>query len=254
MALKVLPNSSPNCQADADLWNNGLVLLRCDFLDLGFGRITPLLTSYDKCAPWTDIGFFNSRTGQGLNIAFLRHWAVGPTSKRMNFAVYATNKTAAVIAVNAMFNNSGYTTELASQLRALSNNSASYTSPGTTIQAPTTSIPFASLPDGYNASTLKAFTFVYGKGEDYTSSGGVGEGVVRRRIGSTDNSVGRDYTVFNINWWNGARLEPSDTYSNRGYYFASNLGSVKATADSLRLKVAIDEVEVERNNGHLAGQ
>ena len=177
MALKVLPNSSPNCQADADLWNNGLVLLRCDFLDLGFGRITPLLTSYDKCAPWTDIGFFNSRTGQGLNIAFLRHWAVGPTSKRMNFAVYAKNKTAAVIAVNAMFNNSGYTTELAIQLRALSKNSASYTSPGTTIQAPTTSIPFASLPDGYNARTLKAFTFVYGKGEDYTSSGGVGEGV-----------------------------------------------------------------------------
>ena len=244
MTLKVAPGSSPNCEADSAYWNNGMVQLRCDFHDTGFGRITPLHASYDKCAPWTDIGLFNSRTGQGLNIAYLRHWAMGPTSKKMNFVVYATDKAAAVTAVNTMFNNVGQTTQLAIELRALSKNYASFTSPGTTIQAPTRSIPFASLPPGYDPSSLKAFTFIYGKGEDYTPGGGVGEGVARRRIGSTDNTFGRDYTVFNINWWNGARLKPSSTYSNRAYYFASNLGSVKATADSLRLKVAVDKIEV----------
>jgi hypothetical protein len=244
MALKVAPNSSPNCVADTASWNNGMVQLYCEFHDTGFGRITPLHTSYDKCAPWTDIGLFNSRTGQGLNIAYLRHWVMSPTNKKMNFVVYATDKVAAVTAVNTMFNNVGQTTALAIELRALSKNYASFTSPGTTIQAPTRSIPFASLPPGYDPSSLKAFTFVYGQGEDYISGGGVGEGVSRRRIGSTDNSAGRDYTVFNINWWNGARLKPSSTYSNRAYYFASNLGSVKATADSLRLNVTVDKIEV----------
>ena len=237
MALKVAPGSSPNCEADSAYWNHGMVQLCCDFHDTGFGRITPLHALYDKCALWMDIGLFNSRTGQGLNIAYLRHWAMGPTSKKMN-------KAAAMTAVNTMFNNVGQTTELAIELRTLSKNYASFTSLGTTIQAPTRSISFASLPPGYDPSSLKAFTFIYGKGEDYTSGGGVGEGVGRRRIGSTDNTFGRDYTVFNINWWNGARLKPSSTYSNRAYYFASNLGNVKTTADSLRLKVAVDKIEV----------
>ena len=145
-------------------------------------------------------------------------------------------------AVNAMFNNVGQTTALAIELRALSKNYESLTVPQT-IQLPSTSIPFRSLPVGHDPSTLKAFKFVYGKGEDY-GTGGV-EGLGRRRIGDTTNIGGRDTTVFSVNWQSGARLQPSSTYTNRGYYFASNLGSVKDTADSLRVKVAIDEVELE---------
>jgi hypothetical protein len=245
MALKVSSNSSPNCEF-VELTTDGLVSLRCDFHDLGFGRSNPSspLTSYGKCAPWTDIGLFNSRTGQGLNIFHLKQWSNGPTSKKMIFTVYATNRTASINTVNAMFSNVGHTTELDIELRPLRKNRESLSSPGTTIQSPTMGIPFQTLPVEYNPSALKTFTYVYGKGGDYPLNNIPGLG--RRRMGSSSEIGGRDYTVFSVNWQTGASLKPSETYTNRGYYFASNLGSVKATADSLRNKVVIDKIEWEQ--------
>ena len=243
MELKVAINSSPNCVSESWLWN-GMVQLRCDFHDTGVGRIVASLTSYNTCAPWTDIGLINGRTGQGLNIFYLRNWATSPSNKQLFFVVHATDKIAAETAVNSMFNNVGQTTELAIELRALRKNHSYFTSPGTTIQPPTASIPYEFLPAEYDPRSLNAFTFVYGKGEDY-GTGGV-DGLGRRRIGDTTNIGGRDTTVFSVNWQSGARLQPSSTYTNRGYYFASNLGSVKETAASLRVKVAIDQIELEQ--------
>lgn len=64
--LKVAANSPANCAAHPNTkqWWNGLVLLRCDFHDTGFGISPWKLTSYDSCSPWTDIGLFNSLTGR----------------------------------------------------------------------------------------------------------------------------------------------------------------------------------------------
>jgi hypothetical protein len=241
MALKVSSNSSPNCVSNG-LTTDGLVSLQCDFHDVGFGRINPSypMTSYGKCAPWTDIGLFNSRTGQGLNIFHLKQWSFSPTSKRMTFVVYATDMVASQNAVNSMFNNVGHAADLAIELRALRKNREMYFTPGTKIQSPTMGIPFQTLPAEYNPSALNTFTYVYGRGEDYSLNAIPGVG--RRRMGSTGEFKGRDYTVFSVNWQTGAKLEPSSTYTNRGYYFASDLGSVKATADSLRNKVVIDKI------------
>ena len=63
--LKVAANSPANCAAHkSEQWWNGLVLLRCDFHDTGYGESPWRLTSYDSCSPWTDIGLFNSLTGR----------------------------------------------------------------------------------------------------------------------------------------------------------------------------------------------
>ena len=87
--------------------------------------------------------------------------------------------------------------------------------------------------------SMLSFSFFLSR--DYGSGGSVG-GTGRRRLGTST----RDYTVFTINWWsNGARLQAGSTYSNRGYYAATNLGSVEATAEGLLPDVAIDEIGQE---------
>lgn len=238
--LKVAANSPAGCvpHNNQAQWWNGLVLLQCDFHDTGFGQSKWPLTSYDSCSPWTDIGLFNSRTGRGVHVAYLRHWSFLPNDKKLWFAVYSTDGWGAASVVNDIFHNVG-NADLSIVLRPLRKSSAFPMVEATSL----TKLPLASVPEGYNPSNLAAFTYVYGKGEDYVPS--IVEGRGRRRVGSTDNAKGRDYTVFVINWHNGARLEPSSTYTNRGYYFASNLGSVHETAGSLRSKVAIDEIALE---------
>jgi hypothetical protein len=138
--------------------------------------------------------------------------------------------------VNNIFSNVGNVNALPIEVRPLRK---SATFPQVEASA-LTKLPLASVPAEYNPSNLAAFTYVYGKGEDYIPS--IVEGISRRRIGSTDNVNGRDFTVFNVNWYSGARLEAGSTYTNRGYYFGSNLGNVQETAASLRSKVAIDEL------------
>ena len=58
--------------------------------------------------------------------------------------------------------------------------------------------------------------------------------------------LGGLYTVFTIKWLGGgARLQAGSTYANRGYYFNSELGNVKATADDLLTNTFVDEVGLE---------
>lgn len=174
-----------------------------------------------------------------MHVAFLRHWSYYATDKKLWFAVYSTDKITAVNTVNDIFNNIGNINALPIEVRPLQK---SATFPQVETSA-LTKLPLAFVPVDYNPSNLAAFTYVYGKGEDYIPD--IVEGKSRRRIGSTDNISGRDYTVFNVNWYSGARLEAGSTYTNRGYYFGSNLGNVQETAASLRSKVAIDEIRFE---------
>lgn len=171
-----------------------------------------------------------------MHVALLRHWSYKPDDKKLWFAVYSKDGPAAASIVNNIFSNVGNVNALPIEVRPLRK---SATFPQVEASA-LTKLPLASVPADYNPSNLAAFTYVYGKGEDYIPS--IVEGKSRRRIGSTDNVNGRDFTVFNVNWYSGARLEAGSTYTNRGYYFGSNLGNVQETAASLRSKVAIDEL------------
>ncbi|EJK54923.1 hypothetical protein THAOC_25402, partial [Thalassiosira oceanica] len=108
-----------------------------------------------------------------------------------------------------------------------------------------------SPPAGYNPGvTESAFTYVYGRGEDYSQlpSPNAGDGSVtgtsRRRWGTSD----RDYTVFTVNWLGQSRLKPGQTYINRSFQFASELGAVEALGEDLRDKVYVDQIdEVDYN-------
>lgn len=67
MELKVAANTSSPCVAHSNQASQGwlgLVMMTCDFHDLGFGSLDAIRTNYDLCSPWTDIGLFNSRTGR----------------------------------------------------------------------------------------------------------------------------------------------------------------------------------------------
>jgi hypothetical protein len=226
--LKVQPKSSPNCVFHA-IWN-GLVSLQCNMRDTLFGRTNPSLSSADPCAPWTNVGFYNEDTGEGLDVAFVRHWSYSPNNRRTYFAVYVVDdgtvatRDAAAAMVNAIFNNGGNADPLSIAVRPTSN--------------------IEEVPPSYDPASLNAFTFVYGDGAEYDNGGLTGR--TRRRVGSTVQGVGkRDYTVFTINWWDGARLQPGSTYVKRGYMFISDLGSVKTTADSLVNEVFVDQIDFE---------
>lgn len=208
-----------------DSARNNYIKLYCNFHDTGFGRTTPYLSGAGPCSPWSDVGFFNTRTNEYVRVQFVRHWSWGRTDERTYFNVYMTDGNEAINLVNSIFNNTGYDDDLLIDVRPTSTN--------------------LTIPSGYNPSTFNAFTFVYGEGkiacthliysqekvclliipllhytslfyidfyagEDYTGDGSV-PGYARRRIGSTTQGIGtRDYTVFTINWLGGgATLEVS---------------------------------------------
>jgi len=219
--LKVPANSSPNCIKHV-VWN-GLISLQCNMRDLGFGKSFPFLSSSEPCAPWTNIGFYNSITGEGVDVAFVRHWSFSPNNRRVYFAVYETDEQAAKDLVNGIFNNVGNSNPLPIEIR------------------PTSNVP--EVPAGYDPSSLPAFTYVYGKGPQYGD--GV-DGRSRRRLGSTEQGThARDYTVFTINWYGSSRLEAGSTYTNRAYMIASDLGSVETTAGALVSETFADEMGPE---------
>jgi hypothetical protein len=67
MELKVAAYTSNPCVAHSNQATQGwlgLVMITCDFHDSGFGSLNAILTNYDPCSPWTDIGLFNSHTGR----------------------------------------------------------------------------------------------------------------------------------------------------------------------------------------------
>eukprot|EP00584_Thalassiosira_punctigera_P005954 CAMPEP_0172540772 /NCGR_PEP_ID=MMETSP1067-20121228/11704_1 /TAXON_ID=265564 ORGANISM="Thalassiosira punctigera, Strain Tpunct2005C2" /NCGR_SAMPLE_ID=MMETSP1067 /ASSEMBLY_ACC=CAM_ASM_000444 /LENGTH=776 /DNA_ID=CAMNT_0013326685 /DNA_START=99 /DNA_END=2425 /DNA_ORIENTATION=+ len=222
--LRVLGNSSPSCATGA--YQKGVAELKCNFRDVGFGRTHVYLSSPDTAHPWVNFGFKNTRTGEVLEVAYVRHWSWLTTNQQTLFSIIASSKAAARDTVNAMFDNSNNSTILPIEIVALTP---------------------VSQAANYTPSALSAFTFVYGKGGEYGQ--GLG-GQSRRRVGSTAQGVGqRDYTVFTINWLgNGARLEAGSTYTNKAFMFTGPLGAVKATADGLVDKTHADEIDLERWN------
>jgi hypothetical protein len=237
MELKVDAGSTPNCTYHM-MWK-GLVSLQCNMHDTGFGEISPYSELVNECNPWTDIGLANSRTGEVLTVASVHHWSFSTGNKKSYFAVYSTNETEAIDMVNAIFDNSGYAKSLPIDIVPMIQSFLRWDS----TQTPPRRLPLVDVPASYDPGALSAFTIVYGKGRDY----GINlDGSSRRRIGSTSIGVGtRDFTVFTVNWL-GARLQPGSTYVNRGFYFSSDLGSVKSVADELVPNTFADRIGLEQ--------
>jgi hypothetical protein len=169
-------------------------------------------------------------------VALLKYWSWN-NDKKVWFAVYSKDKTTATNTLNEIFSNAGSADVLPIEMRPLRKSDTS-----TILEAtPLTKLPLASVPADYNPSAINAFTYVYGRGAANVAAGGNSQ----RRIGSTDHSQGRDFTVLEMSWAGQARLRAGDTYTNRGYYFSSNLGSVKETADILRDKIVVDKIGLE---------
>ena len=230
--LRVLPNNTANCQAYEDQWN-GLVQLKCGFHAGNFGHTFPSQDSFVSCAPWAEVGLFNRQTGEGINIAYLRHWSFNPADGLIHFAVYTSNKTEAITTVNSIFDNSLGGSNLDIDVRPVRR-----IFPQGSIRAPSTSLPLVATPSDYNPKSLETFTFVYGKADEY----GLGKsvpGLVKRRIGSTEvgTETSRDFSVFSVIWYGfsggSVRLIPGRTYVNRGYYFIDDLESVSSRANDL---------------------
>jgi hypothetical protein len=237
MELKVDAGNTPNCTFHM-MWKD-FVSLQCDMHDTGFGEISPYSELVSECYPWTDIGLENTRTGEVLTVASVHHWSFSTSNKKSYFAVYSTNELEAINMVNMIFDNSGFNASLPISIVPMIQ---SFPRRGA-AQTPPRRLPLVDVPVGYDPGTLNSFTIVYGKGQDY----GVNlDGRSRRRIGSTSVGVGtRDYTVFTINWYE-ARLQPGSTYVNRGFYFSSDLGSVKSMADELVPKTFADRIGLEQ--------
>merc|ERR1719356_1404311 len=171
------------------------------------------------------MGLKNTLTGGVLEVAHIKHWSWRSQDEDVFLAIYETDVTKAINTVNAFFDNTGNSNQLPIEIVVTTN--------------------VENVPIGYNPSnTESAFTFVYGKGRDYKAFGGSVDGFSRRRLGST----ARDYTVFTVNWLGGSNLGAGDTYINRSFVFASELGAVEAVGKALTDKVYVDQmVENEYN-------
>jgi len=256
MELIVKAGKTTDCLAYTELYNDRYVQLRCIMHDVGFGITMPNPdTLLSSCAPWLELGLYNSRTGRGVNVAFLRHWSYFPSDGRLHFAVYTSNKTEAITIVDSMFDNTNSTTDLMIDMRPTRRilPEGSIHAPSISMPLNTTTITTTTTTTNYNPSTLNTFTFVYGKAEEYGTS--TLPGNARRRIGSTEiGPMTRDYTVFTINWFGYAvRLVPGSSYVNRGYYFISELGNVEATANDLVEKTYATQINNEDWSPRMVG-
>lgn len=141
--LGVLPGG-PNCQVDTTEVVGDLVPLACDLrTSTGFGEA--VVNSN------TPIGLYNLISGQTLPVAFLKAWSLDDVADRkvyLSVAGYSNDPTAAIAYVNSIFANTG-TATMPIEIRSTVSTSA--------------------VPASYNPASLPAFTYVYGKGEDYTS-------------------------------------------------------------------------------------
>jgi len=96
-----------------------------------------------------------------------------------------------------------------------------------------------SVPPGYNPGALPAVTFVAGDGVSARTPGNF-----RRRLGSSSK---RDFNVYTVNYY-GDTVEAGYALSKRAFVFASDLVSVKETAESLKSNVVYDLIEETRYN------
>ncbi|KAL7554862.1 hypothetical protein ACHAWF_018423 [Thalassiosira exigua] len=212
-----VPAVGPGCQADdAPNPHGGLVALKCNFRSsTGFGQANANVDS--------KIAFYNPATGKSVQVAFVKHWSWDVDDYLVYFSLDIVDDGVnamedAIANVNDLFANSGPGI-LPIELRSLTETSAD------------------AIPQSYDPAALPAFTFVYGKGEEY--NGNVA-GTGRRRIGMASDQ--RDFAVFTNNWWNGASLGPGKTYLNRRFMFVSDLGSVEGIANDLATKTHITEI------------
>jgi hypothetical protein len=224
IVLEVPANSTPNCQ-DRGSFANGWEL-KCKMARTGFGQTSPYLnanTVVDPCAPWTvtNMGFYRTDTNEGFEATFIRHWTNNPASQDMFFRVDAASFEEARDMVHNVFDNTGNNQVLP-------------------IQFQVTPPAVSELPADYNPGALPSVTFVSGDGVSALTPG-----KFRRRIGSSN----RDYYVYTNNYYGGqALVEAGYALSKRAYFFASELASVKATADSLKSNVVYDLIEDTRYN------
>eukprot|EP00585_Thalassiosira_rotula_P007180 CAMPEP_0196161200 /NCGR_PEP_ID=MMETSP0910-20130528/47215_1 /TAXON_ID=49265 /ORGANISM="Thalassiosira rotula, Strain GSO102" /LENGTH=1412 /DNA_ID=CAMNT_0041426141 /DNA_START=120 /DNA_END=4358 /DNA_ORIENTATION=+ len=220
-----VPPEGPDCQFynTTDPYQ-GLVSLQCNLrTTTGFG-----FTDVNEDRP---IRFYNTITGKMVEVAFVKHWSLYGDDRRVYFSVFraddgvdGVNRNLAINEVNEIFAND-FTSTIPIEIRSPSETGSD-------------------VSPSYDPAPLPAFTYVYGKGEEYDTSGGDVSGWSRRRIGSTVDT--RDYTVFTINWLGTAKLRAGETYVNRGFKFSSDLGSVQATASNLNTKIYIDEIALEQ--------
>eukprot|EP00573_Skeletonema_grethae_P002718 CAMPEP_0201686088 /NCGR_PEP_ID=MMETSP0578-20130828/653_1 /ASSEMBLY_ACC=CAM_ASM_000663 /TAXON_ID=267565 /ORGANISM="Skeletonema grethea, Strain CCMP 1804" /LENGTH=955 /DNA_ID=CAMNT_0048170085 /DNA_START=103 /DNA_END=2970 /DNA_ORIENTATION=+ len=226
--LEVPANSTPQCE-DRGEFHNGYEL-KCKMRRTGFGHTTPYLsaaTVNDPCAPWagtdTKMGFYRSDTNEGFEATFIRHWSYSPAAQWMYFRVDAADFNTARDMVHSVFDNTGNNQVLPVQFQA--------TPPATSSN---------DVPLDYNPGALPSVTFVAGDGVSSLTPGDF-----RRRLGSSN----RDYYVYTNNYYGGqAKLEAGYALSKRAFFFASELSSVKATADSLKSNVVYDLIEETRYN------
>eukprot|EP00986_Skeletonema_menzelii_P001282 scaffold338_cov155-Skeletonema_menzelii.AAC.16 len=224
VVLEVPANSTPLCE-DRGSFANGWEL-RCEMVRTGFGQTFPYLsptTVTDPCAPWTEssLGFYRADTNEGFEATFIRHWSFAPASPHVYFRVDANSFEAAKDMVHNVFDNTGNSQVLP-------------------INFQVTPPAISNVPADYNPGALPSVTFVSGDGVSALTPG-----KFRRRIGSSN----RDYYIYTNNYYGGqALLEPGYALSKRAFFFASELASVKATADSLKSNVVYDLIEDTRYN------
>ena len=236
VVLEVPANSNPDCQDRANNpFPNGWEI-RCKMHSSGFGVTSPSLTAVaasDSCAPWTEakMGFYRPDTNEGFEATFIRHWSYSAGDNWLYLRVDAPNYIEAKNMVHSVFDNSNSDVPLSIRFQV--------TPPANVV------------PDGYNPAALPSVTFVAGYGVSVVAGYGVSGGngrFFRRRMGSS----ARDYTVYTINYYGGqVDLEAGYSLSKRAYVFAGPLGSVKATADSLKSNVVYDVIEDTRYNSRV---
>jgi len=232
MQLKVAPDSSPGCTEHAPKYDNTYnkyAVLQCNMRDTGFGKNTGFVSDdVFTCTPWVLLKFVNTVTGEALDVPYVRHFSWSPNDRIVYFGVNEMDTTTAIDMVNGMFDNTGNPDELLIDVRTFHG----------AIDA---------VPANYNPSNLKAFTYVYGRGEDFDGPGSIG-GRVQRRVGTTETLPHtRDYSVFTVRWFAfGARLPPGQTFNFRIYNFVGDLDSATEKADELLPGVFSTDIDPEQ--------
>ena len=224
--MEIPANLTPDCRNRGE-FSNGWEL-KCRMRRTGFGRNNPNFSTSnvnDVCSPWETpgtIGFYREDTNQGFNATFIRHWSFNPNAQWMYFRVDAASFTEARNMVHSVFDNTGNNQVLPIKFQSTQSSTSS------------------DVPSDYNPGALPSVTFVAGDGVSSLSPGSF-----RRRMGSSN----RDFTVYTINYYGGqADLEAGYALSKRAFVFASDLASVKETADSLKSNVVYDVIEETRYN------
>ncbi|KAL7547612.1 hypothetical protein ACHAWF_010891 [Thalassiosira exigua] len=219
MQLKVAPGKGPECaehEPEYDNTYNKYAVLQCKMRDADFGQNGGFVSGDEfPCRPWVQLKFVNARTEAALDVPYVRHFSWSPRNRIVYFAVNEVDVDAAIEMVNDMFDNTDGDDDLLINVRTVNG-------------------IVDDVPANYDPSSLKAFTYVYGKGEDFGGPGGIA-GRVQRRVGSTESLPRtRDYGVFTVRWLGfGARLPPGQTFHYRIYNFVGDLGDAAETASEL---------------------